>query len=85
MPGLAYFCGFGGTHEIALRLNCMYASDNNTSAELYRLREDLRRIGNRLDKHIEVPDPSAEFRELFRRLSEAEPPQSTTPAKPRAR
>lgn len=48
----------------------MYASDE--SVERYRLREDLRRIGRRLDRYLDVPEPSAEMRELIRRLSEAE-------------
>ena len=48
----------------------MYASKENL--EHYRLREDLRRLGKVLDKRIDVPEPSAKMRELFRRLSEAE-------------
>jgi hypothetical protein len=48
----------------------MYASDE--SVDRYRLREDLRRLGKLLDRHLDVPEPSAEMRELFRRLSEAE-------------
>jgi hypothetical protein len=52
----------------------MYASDE--SAERYRLREDLRRIGKLLDRHLDVPEPSAQMRDLFRRLFEAEYQQS---------
>lgn len=48
----------------------MHASNKNL--ERYRLREDLRRLGKVLDKRIDVPEPSAEIREHFRRLSEAE-------------
>jgi hypothetical protein len=48
----------------------MYPSNENV--ERYRLREDLRRLGKLLDRHLNVPEPSAEMRELFRRLSEAE-------------
>lgn len=48
----------------------MYASDERE--ERYHLREDLRRLGKLLDRHLDVPEPSAEMRELFRRLSEAE-------------
>jgi hypothetical protein len=48
----------------------MYASDE--SIERYRLREDLRRLGKLLDRHLDVPEPSAEMRELFRQLCEAE-------------
>jgi hypothetical protein len=50
----------------------MYASDETTPAERYRLREDLRHIGKRLDKHIDVPAPSSEIGKAVGRLFEAE-------------
>jgi hypothetical protein len=42
--------------------------------ELYRLKETLRLIGKRLDRHMAVPDPSQQINELLRVLSDVPTP-----------
>jgi hypothetical protein len=61
----------------------MYASDKITTAERYRLREDLRRLGKLLDRHFDVPEPSREIGKTIQRLCEAEDLPAPTPEKQR--
>jgi hypothetical protein len=42
--------------------------------ELYRLKETMRLIGKRLDRHMAVPDPSQQINELLRVLSDVPTP-----------